>query len=271
MENNKKLTPTQVIFGKYLLDSSQKIIYYPFFRSIQLLQVNTTSFQGISDTFKNIFQKEGLSSFYRGMPLQLLYKAAFLPINFLQLQRKQNEKEQSFYLNMAWNITAFAFVHPLLVTQIHYATDIAPSKDQRRYLGIVDCVKKLYNKGGIPQLYKGLLFSLVFQSINTFLFQMKFAMLNKGKNSGISQETMTNQVQIYDTISFFLTYPLLVTNLNFILSGTPSTDLMKEIPKFKGIIECGKWIYKTNGLKGFYRGAIPYFVVFHLFSIFSLK
>lgn len=255
-DQNHQQQMNQLFFAKHGINLVDMAIHYPFLRSIQILQTNTSHFSGISESFKTIYQKDGIRGFGRGFPAQLLYTICLLPISFSIFNQSQKKDENRKKLpDSVTYVVVKSLFHPFLVAQVHQATDL--SSPTRKYSGLLDCLKKLYQKGGISQIYRGLLFSYVYQAFNMGLSFSYYSLVQPK-----SLEEHQRNLQIFSIFAFIITYPLIVTNMNYIQSGMSGNELIKEIPKFKGIIDCGKWIYQMNGVKGFYRGVIPYFIIY---------
>ncbi|KAJ3026766.1 UNVERIFIED_CONTAM: hypothetical protein HDU68_005112 [Siphonaria sp. JEL0065] len=133
----------------------------------------------------------------------------------------------------------------LLKAKLQVQYNAKSSAEGRLYSGPVDLARKLVKNHGVFALYQGLIFS------------------NHLKDRGYS-DTMTAFIAGGASANVFWTisYPCDVIKNRIMAQPdyktSPSTAAMGW--KYSGVTSCAKFIYKSEGMKGFYRGFAPCFL-----------
>lgn len=210
-----------------------------------------------NSTLKDVIKKEGLTGLWKG--------------NFSNCIR--------IFPQMAINYSIFQYVKPLLSANIKYEplvnliaggisgmiamTVIYPLENARsrlslqtnnnRYIGLLDVIKRTK----VRELYNGLRMSLIgFTPYNA----LNFMFYNQYKNylNGIGFDNMyinllAGGLSGVSAVTF--TYPTDLIRRRLQLQGFDEL-----VPKYKGIIDCSKKIYVSNGIRGFYGGLLMCYI-----------
>lgn len=146
-----------------------KTVVAPIERVKLLLQVQDANknipadqrYNGIGDCFRRVAAEQGIAAFWRGnlanviryFPTQALnfackdfYKKTLCPYN------PKTDPGKFFIGNCASGgaagATSLCFVYPLDFARTRLAADVGSGKD-REFTGLVDCLKKVAQKGGV--------------------------------------------------------------------------------------------------------------------------
>jgi solute carrier family 25 carnitine/acylcarnitine transporter 20/29 len=123
-----------------------------------------------------------------------------------------------------------------------------------KYNGPIDCVKQLYRENGIRGPFKGLSGCLLFRSFFWVLWGSYEVYTRKLEQWGMDSKVIPffaggMAANTFWTISF----PADVIK-NRLMTRPSQNALYNTIP------ECARYIWKTEGWRGFYRGFVPCFL-----------
>lgn len=123
---------------------------------------------------------------------------------------------------------------------------------KNRYTGTVDCYRKVYNEYGIRGLYKGAIPTVVSRLCFSWYMwgyetSRRFLTSNSGDGKISPLATLVSG-GVAGTVYWFSLYPFDVIKNKIMASPDSAT------PKYKGMIDCGRQIYRAEGWKGFTRG-----------------
>ncbi|KAJ3274709.1 hypothetical protein HDV01_002231 [Terramyces sp. JEL0728] len=129
--------------------------------------------------------------------------------------------------------------------QIQYET--------KKYSGPIDCAKQLYRQSGIRGLYRGLDGCLLFRSWFWVLWG-SYEVYSKQLSKYVDQSMIPFLAGGLAANTFWtISFPCDVIKNR--LMTRPDVN-----PPYTNIYNCFKYILKTEGIKGFYRGFVPCFL-----------
>ncbi|CAH1154055.1 unnamed protein product [Phaedon cochleariae] len=132
----------------------------------------TTQYKGTLDCFRKTMKQEGVHGLYKGMGAPLLFVAPCFAVSFMtyglgrQLFESPHWKDKQlhylpFFLAGAFSGIFTAMLAPCERVKCLLQVQQGLLDKERIYKGPVDCVKKLYRKGGILSVYRGFTITLV--------------------------------------------------------------------------------------------------------------
>jgi solute carrier family 25 (adenine nucleotide translocator) protein 4/5/6/31 len=223
------------------------------------------AYKGIMDVIIRVPKEEGVSAFWRGnlanviryFPTQALnfafkdtYKKIFCPYN------PKTDFWKFFFGNLASGgaagATSLMFVYPLDFARTRLAADVGKTGADRQFTGLVDCLTKVKAHDGIKGLYQGFGISVLgiiayracyFGGYDT----AKRTLLSDPKTSVLWKFVVA---QIVTTLSGLLSYPLDTVRRRLMMQSG-----QKEV-LYKGTADCFAKIYKNEGGKAFFKGAL---------------
>ena len=235
----------------------------------KIISGEVARYTGIGDCFKRIAAEQGVKAFWRGNLVNCISYFPTQACNFafkdaikaiFPKANKNTEFLKFFMINMASGGLAGAaslcFVYPLDYARTRLASDVGTGK--RQFNGLADCLKKttqgpggffsLYNGFG-PSVagiiaYRGAQFGLN-DTINEFNPY-------KGQTGLVPIMSKFVVAQIAVTASGLVAYPFDTVRRRLQMeSEKPMADRM-----YKGTIDCGMKVLKTEGFGGMYKGAL---------------
>lgn len=255
-----------------------KTVVAPIERVKLLLQVQDANpnipveerYNGIGDCFKRVVAEQGVGALWRG---NLANVVRYFPTQALNFACKDfykktlnpyNPKKQPgmFFLgNMASGgaagATSLCFVYPLDFARTRLAADVggASAGKEREFSGLVDCLTKTVQKGGIGQLYNGFGISVV--GIIAYRASY-FGIYDTGRELiwGASKPSIFFQwlfAQNVVVVAGIISYPLDTVRRRLMMtSGKTGKEKL-----YDGTIDCFKKIYANEGgLKPFFKGCL---------------
>jgi len=252
-----------------------KTLVAPIERVKLLLQVQDANkniapenrYNGIGDCFKRVVAEQGFGSLWRGnlanvvryFPTQALnfackdtYKKYLCPYN------PKTQPGMFFLGNMASGgaagATSLCFVYPLDFARTRLAADVGSGKE-REFSGLVDCLKKSAQKGGVGALYNGFGISVVgiiayrasyFGAFDTG----KVVLFKDFKKANIFYQWAFAQVVTVG--AGIASYPLDTVRRRLMMNaGKTGADSM-----YDGTMDCFKKILKNEGPSAFFKGCL---------------
>jgi len=252
-----------------------KTLVAPIERVKLLLQVQDANkniapenrYNGIGDCFKRVVAEQGFGSLWRGnlanvvryFPTQALnfackdtYKKYLCPYN------PKTQPGMFFLGNMASGgaagATSLCFVYPLDFARTRLAADVGSGKE-REFSGLVDCLKKSAQKGGVGALYNGFGISVVgiiayrasyFGAFDTG----KVVLFKDFKKANIFYQWAFAQVVTVG--AGIASYPLDTVRRRLMMNaGKTGADSM-----YDGTMDCFQKILKNEGPSAFFKGCL---------------
>jgi len=252
-----------------------KTLVAPIERVKLLLQVQDANkniavenrYNGIGDCFKRVVAEQGAGALWRGnlanvvryFPTQALnfackdfYKKVFCPYD------AKTQPGMFFIGNMASGgaagATSLSVVYPLDFARTRLAADVGSGKE-REFSGLVDCLKKSVQKGGVGGLYNGFGISVVgiiaYRASYFGAFDTGKVILFKDfKKANILYQWAFAQVVTVG--AGILSYPLDTVRRRLMMNaGKTGADSM-----YDGTMDCFKKILKDEGPRAFFKGCL---------------
>jgi len=252
-----------------------KTVVAPIERVKLLLQVQDANrniapenrYNGIGDCFKRVVAEQGFGSLYRG---NLANVVRYFPTQAINFACKDfykiylcpyNPKTQPgmFFIGNcasggAAGATSLCFVYPLDFARTRLAADVGSGGD-REFNGLIDCLKKSAQKGGISGLYNGFGISVVgiimyrasyFGAFDTG----KVVLFNDFKKANIFYQW--GFAQVVTVGAGVASYPLDTVRRRLMMNaGKKGADSM-----YDGTMDCFKKILKNEGPGAFFKGCL---------------
>jgi len=252
-----------------------KTLVAPIERVKLLLQVQDANkniapenrYNGIGDCFKRVIAEQGFMSLYRGNAANVVRYFPTQALNFAckDFYKKwlcpYDPKKQPgmfFMGNMASGgaagATSLCFVYPLDFARTRLAADVGSGGD-REFTGLVDCLKKSVQKGGIGGVYNGFGISVVgiiayrasyFGAFDT----CKVILFKDFKKANILYQW--GFAQVVTVGAGIISYPLDTVRRRLMMNaGKTGADSM-----YDGTADCFKKILKDEGPRAFFKGCL---------------
>merc|ERR1711993_157130 len=203
-------------------------------------------YTGVMDCVKRTLASEGVIPFWRGnlanvlryFPTQALNFAFKDTIKAAFKTPKDAGQVEKFSKNIASGGMAgspsLLFVYPLAYARTRLANDAKGKGGERQYNGLIDVYRKTLKTDGIQGLYRGFTISCV----GIFIYRgMYFGMYDSLK-----------PILLGDNKSVLLSYPIDTIRRRMMMTSGAAV-------KYKGSIDCGMQILKSEGFMSMMKGA----------------
>lgn len=248
----------------------------PIERVKLLLQVQHASkqitadkqYKGIVDAFIRIPKEQGMVAFWRGnlanviryFPTQALnfaFKDVYKQI-FMSGVDKKTQFWRWFVANLASGgaagATSLCFVYPLDFARTRLGADVGKGMAEREFKGLGDCLVKTVKSDGIVGLYRGFGVSvqgiIIYRAAYFGLYDTARGMLPDPKKTPLLVNWMI--AQVVTTVSGIVSYPFDTVRRRMMMqSGRAKSEIM-----YKNTLDCWVKIYKSEGGKAFFKGAL---------------
>ena len=252
-----------------------KTVVAPIERVKLLLQVQDANkniapenrYTGIGDCFKRVIADQGFGALWRGNLANVVRYFPTQAINFAckdfykQYLCPYNPKKQPgmFFIGNcasggAAGATSLCFVYPLDFARTRLAADVG-SGGEREFTGLIDCLKKSVQKGGIGGVYNGFGISVVgiiayrasyFGAFDTG----KIVLFSDFKKASILYQW--GFAQVVTVGAGIVSYPLDTVRRRLMMNaGKTGADSM-----YDGTLDCFKKILKNEGPNAFFKGCL---------------
>jgi solute carrier family 25 (adenine nucleotide translocator) protein 4/5/6/31 len=222
-------------------------------------------YKGIVDCMVRVPKEEGVSAFWRGnlanviryFPTQALnfafkdtYKKVFCPYN------PKTDVWKFFFGNLASGgaagATSLMVVYPLDFARTRLAADVGKGAADRQFSGLVDCLGKIRKTDGIKGLYQGFGVSVLGIIVYRACYfggydTLKRILFTEGKTSILTKFLVAQAVT---GLSGLVSYPLDTVRRRLMMQSGRKDVL------YTGTMDCIAKIYKNEGGKAFFKGAL---------------
>ena len=226
----------------------------PFERLKILRQIYPNEYKkfNLLQSLNYIRYNEGFKGFFKGNYTNCLrifpqQAVTFSTFSYINNKISNNlEKKLSYFISGGISgIISYLAIYPLETIRSKLSVQTFDIK----YNGVVDCFTKSLNKNGLSSLYRGSLLASIgmipFQGTNFLVYNY---LKDNYENSSLNTLLFGSLSGI---CSVSVSYPFDIIKRKLQLSGENGN------PKYKGILDCCKYTFNKQGIKGFYRGLIP--------------
>ncbi|XP_072759502.1 ADP,ATP carrier protein-like [Anoplolepis gracilipes] len=245
----------------------------PLERVKLLLQVQHTSkqikpeerYKGMLDAFVRIPKETGFLSFWRGNLANVIRYFPTQALNFAFKDKFKvlflgNVPPDAFWRQFVGNLaaggaagaTSLLFVYPLDFARTRLAADIGKG-EKREFMGISDCILKIFKSDGMLGLYRGFNVSvqgiIIYRATYFGFYDTVRGTLPDPKSTPLYMNFII--AEIVTTLAGIVSYPFDTVRRRMMMqSGRSKTDVM-----YKNTLDCWIKITKTEGPRAFFKGA----------------
>ncbi|CCH44114.1 Calcium-binding mitochondrial carrier protein [Wickerhamomyces ciferrii] len=240
---------------------TQVLVGQPFDTTKVRLQSDTTGqYKNTLDVVKKLISNEGPQGFYKGTLTPLIGVGACVSIQFgVNEYMKRNvfsdfkilSNSQYYQSGLVAGVANSILASPIEHIRIRLQTQLKGN------LGPLDIIKNIYKSNGVSGLMKGFIPTAIREGHGMGMYFLTFEYL-------VKQDILKNKVERKDIPGWklclygagagysmwFSVYPIDV------IKSRLQTDSLNK-PIYKNMFHVTSTIWKTQGLKGFFKGFIP--------------
>lgn len=256
------------LFGGTMGGIAQVLVGQPFDTvKVRLQSAPEGVYSGAGDVVKKLVANEGMGGFYKGALTPLIGVGACVSVQFSVnefMKRHYDSQSGGKPLTLAqyFNCGAVAgFANGFLASPIEHVRIRLQTQtgNSKAFTGPIDCFNKLYKANGwFSGVFKGLAPTLVRESIGMGIYFATYEALVAKELASKPHFARSDipgwKLCMYGGLSgyalWIAIYPIDV------LKSKLQTDSL-TLPKYKGSLSAARDVFKTAGIKGFYKGFIP--------------
>eukprot|EP00922_Rhytidocystis_sp_ex-Travisia-forbesii_P028360 GHVS01041619.1.p1 GENE.GHVS01041619.1~~GHVS01041619.1.p1 ORF type:complete len:331 (+),score=46.09 GHVS01041619.1:210-1202(+) len=256
-----------------------KTIVAPIERVKMLLQTQDTipdiksgkvaRYSGVINCFSRVSNEQGILSLWRGNTANVVRYFPTQAFNFAfkdtfkRLFPKYDQKKEFgkfFMTNVMTGAMAGAssllIVYPLDFVRTRLAADVGKQAD-REFTGLVDCLRKVYNRTGFFSLYQG--FGVSVQGIVVYRGAY-FGVYDTAKIVLFEDEKKAPLIlkwgvaQAVTAAAGIISYPFDTVRRRMMMMAGRKAASGDEI-QYTGTMDCWRKVLQQEGYKGFFKGA----------------
>lgn len=241
---------------------AQVLVGQPFDTTKVRLQSDASGkYSGPLDVVKKLVKEEGPRAFYKGTLTPLVGVGACVSIQFAVNEymkrsvfdiNKGLTGPQYYTSGVVAGVANSILASPIEHVRSRLQTQIAGS------LGPLQMIKKIYSTAGFAHgIMKGFLPTAIREGHGMGMYFLTFEYLVKRditRNSIERKEVPGLRLCLYGAMSGYAMW-LSVYPIDFIKSRIQTDSL--ETPKYKGIKDVVRTVFKEQGVKGFFKGFVP--------------
>jgi solute carrier family 25 citrate transporter 1 len=261
ISSDKNANPLKSIISGGITGGIEISITYPTeYVKTQMQLYKEFSQKGLAYTVKDTYNKYGITGFYRGLPVLLFFSVPKTGVRFGANQALKNNvftdfktnKLSNFLAGVGAGITEAIFV---VTPQETLKTKLIHDRFQPnpQYNGLFDGIKKIYAAQGFNGIYRGVVPTILRQGSNQgvrfFVYEEARTFLSK--SFGVANT--------HTAVTFFSGA---IAGAASVFANTP-VDVVKtqmqglNANKYNGALDCMTQIWKTEGIRGLYKGTVP--------------
>ena len=221
-----------------------------------------------------IYQTEGVAAFWKGGMARILNYGLSISVlspmisyffnktNYKLGEEKRNLSAEDLLIPMSIISSSLIFAYPLEYARVRLANsnlkEYTP-KPLKQFSGITDVISTTLRFEGMGSLYRGFFLSFletVMWKLPLFMLNMNLIQSSLGdrRNSAVN-EPPNNLVQMVGLIGgLMFAYPANTIRKKMMMSNLSDY-------RYSGVKQCFRFIMKTEGLPGFYKGASSYLAI----------
>ncbi|XP_011620884.1 probable ADP,ATP carrier protein At5g56450 [Amborella trichopoda] len=219
-------------------------------------------FKGMFDCIIRTFREEGVLSLWRGNGSSVLryYPSVALNFSLKDLYRTMlrnstfeddpvSSTRANFIAGAAAGCTTLIIIYPLDIAHTRLAADIG-KQEARQFKGVCHFLRSIYKTDGVKGIYRGLPASLHGMIVHRGLYFGGFDTAKEILGGGLPFWKRWIVAQGVTTSAGLISYPLDTVRRRMMMqSGV-------ERPTYQSTLDCWSKIYRLEGVKYFYRGAL---------------
>ena len=230
----------------------------------------STQYSGAIDGVTKIFKDEGPLAFYKGTLTPLVGIGACVSVQFgafhwarRAFEARKSSPQGSLSYTQFYAAGAFAGIanSPLSgpIEHVRIRLQTQPHGAQRLYLGPLDCVRKLSAHQGVFRgLYRGQAVTILREAQAYGIWFLTFEYLmnadaarNNIRRNDISQVKVATYGGLAGEALWLASYPFDV------IKSKMQSDGFGTAMKYKGMNDCFRQTWRTEGMRGFWKGIGP--------------
>lgn len=178
-----------------------------------------------------------------------------------QLNVLSNFKYEYFVAGISGGVVSTLMLHPLDLIKIRFAVNDGQTNTAPRYNGLRNAITQIIKTEGVRGLYRGVTPNVLGSGSSWGFYFFFYNTIKTSIQGGNSKKPLGPSMHMFaaadaGVLTLLMTNPIWVVKTRLCLQYADDVKIA-ESKKYRGMIDALKKIYKTEGIRGLYKGLVP--------------
>ncbi|XP_018352503.1 PREDICTED: mitochondrial folate transporter/carrier [Trachymyrmex septentrionalis] len=178
-----------------------------------------------------------------------------------QLNVLSNFKYEYFVAGISGGVVSTLMLHPLDLIKIRFAVNDGQTTAAPRYHGLRNAIAQIIKTEGVRGLYRGVTPNVLGSGSSWGFYFFFYNTIKTSIQGGNSKKPLGPSMHMFaaadaGVLTLLMTNPIWVVKTRLCLQYADDVK-MADSKKYRGMVDALKKIYKTEGIRGLYKGLVP--------------
>ncbi|XP_008544650.1 mitochondrial folate transporter/carrier [Microplitis demolitor] len=168
---------------------------------------------------------------------------------------------QHFVAGISGGVLSTLMLHPLDLVKIRFAANDGLSSTAPNYTGLRNAISEIVKSEGFRGLYRGVSPNVLGSGASWGIYFFIYNIIKKSIQNGDSESPLGPSLHLLaaaetGVLTLLMTNPVWVIKTRLCLQYNNDV-LLDESKRYSGMVDALKKIYRTEGIRGLYKGFVP--------------
>ncbi|XP_029155340.1 mitochondrial folate transporter/carrier [Nylanderia fulva] len=178
-----------------------------------------------------------------------------------QLNVLSNFKYEYFVAGISGGVVSTLMLHPLDLIKIRFAVNDGHTSSAPRYNGLRNALAQIVKTEGVRGLYRGVTPNILGSGSSWGFYFFFYNTIKTSIQGGNSKKPLGPSMHMFaaadaGVLTLLMTNPIWVVKTRLCLQYAEDVNIA-ESKRYRGMIDALRKIYKTEGIRGLYKGLVP--------------
>ncbi|XP_012534626.1 mitochondrial folate transporter/carrier [Monomorium pharaonis] len=178
-----------------------------------------------------------------------------------QLNVLSNFKYEYLVAGISGGVVSTLMLHPLDLIKIRFAVNDGHTSTTPQYNGLRNAITQIVKTEGVRGLYRGVTPNVLGSGSSWGFYFFFYNMIKSSIQGGNSKKPLGPSMHMFaaadaGVLTLLMTNPIWVVKTRLCLQYASDVNIA-ESKKYRGMIDALRKIYKTEGIRGLYKGLVP--------------
>ncbi|GAB1859651.1 Mitochondrial folate transporter/carrier [Camponotus japonicus] len=178
-----------------------------------------------------------------------------------QLTVLSNFKYEYFVAGISGGVVSTLMLHPLDLIKIRFAVNDGHTNAAPRYNGLTNAMVQIVKTEGVRGLYRGVTPNVLGSGSSWGFYFFFYNTIKTSIQGGNSKKPLGPSMHMFaaadaGVLTLLMTNPIWVVKTRLCLQYAEDVNVA-ESKRYRGMVDALKKIYKTEGIRGLYKGLVP--------------
>ncbi|XP_071556019.1 solute carrier family 25 member 32 [Temnothorax nylanderi] len=178
-----------------------------------------------------------------------------------QLNVLSHLKYEYFVAGISGGVVSTLMLHPLDLIKIRFAVNDGQASTAPRYNSLRNAIAQIVKTEGLRGLYRGVTPNILGSGSSWGFYFFFYNTIKTSIQGGNSKKPLGPSMHMFaaadaGVLTLLMTNPIWVVKTRLCLQYADDVKLA-ESKKYRGMVDALKKIYKTEGIRGLYKGLVP--------------